>query len=268
MAITNLDQLIAGMRPPVDFLKVGTTMEAVGVFHSLFYASGTPGAAAAPSSGLAGTALTSYAGQIPFTNPISGNSHLARLSASATVAGKLVLSDRLWHNSGLAVATLTAQSLSQAAYPARDRDGGTNGNGVMFGIEVSAATTNVGAIANTTASYTNQAGTAGQTATITSFPATAVAGTFIPFQLAAGDTGHRSIQSITLGTSYGGGAIHVVAYRVLLEIPLLLANVGAAVDAIGAGMPQLYNNSVPFLLWMPTATTAATLTGSLTYAQG
>ena len=268
MAITTLDQLIAGFRPPIDFLKVGATMEAAGVFHSLFYATGTPGAATAPSPGLSGAALTSYAGQLPFTNPVSGNTHVARLSAASTVAGKLVLCDRLWHNSGLAVATLTAQTLSPVAYPARDRDGGSNGTGVMFGIEVSTATTNVGAIANTTASYTNQAGTAGQTATISSFPATAVAGTFVPFQLAAGDSGHRSVQSVTLGTSYAGGTIHVVAYRVILEVPLLLANVGAAVDAIAGGMPQLYNNSVPFLLWMPTATTAVTLAGSLTYAQG
>lgn len=268
MAITTLDQLIAGLRPPIDFLKIGGTMEAAGVLHSLFYSTGTPGAATAPSPGLSGAALTTYPGQIPFTNPSSGNTHVARLSASSTVAGKLVLCDRLWHNSGLAVATLTAQSLSQVSYPSRDRDGGLNGKGLMFGIEVSTATTNGGAIANTTASYTNQAGTPGRTATITSFPATAVVGTFVPFQLAAGDTGHQSIQSVTLGTSYGGGAIHVVAYRILLEVPLLLANVGTAVDAIGTGMPQLYDDSVPFLLWMPTAATAVTLSGSLVYAQG
>ena len=48
-----------------------------------------------------------------------------------------------------------------------------------------------------------------------SFPITGVAGTFVPFELQAGDTGVRSIQGITLGTSYVSGVIHIVVYRVL-----------------------------------------------------
>jgi hypothetical protein len=209
MAITTRDGVLAGSRPPEDFLKVGTTMEAVGVQHSFFYTTGRPGAATAPSPGIAGAALTTYAGQIPFTNPVSGNTYIARLQASASVAGSLILYDRLWHNSGIAVTTTTSQTVNSATWPARDANAATNGAGILVGIEVSTATTNAGAVTNTTMSYTDQDGNSGATATISSFPATAVAGTFVPFQLAAGDTGVRSIQSITLGTSYGAGAISV-----------------------------------------------------------
>lgn len=268
MAITTIDQIIAGMIPPEDFIKVGATMEAVGVHHSFFYVAGRPGAAAVPTPGLAGAALTSYAGQIPFTNPASGNSYLARLQASANIIGCLLLLDRLWHNSGIAVTTTTAQTINSVAFPPRDRNGTINGENILVAIEVSTATTNASAITNTTMSYTNSAGVNAKTATIPSFPATAVAGTFVPFMLEAGDTGIKSIQTITLGTSYGGGAIHLVAYRILARLEIAVVNVGNAIDAISGGFVRMFNNTVPFLVWLPSATTALTLAGQLIYTQG
>jgi hypothetical protein len=269
VAITTLDGIIANGLPTQALLKVGGTMEAAGVLHSLFYSTGLPGAAAAPSPGLSGAALTSYAGQIPFPAAVGGETvYLASMSASASIAGKLLLVDRLWHNSGVVVTTTTAQTITSATFPARDMDGATAGRGVLVGIEVSTATTNAGAIANTTLTYTNSGGTGSRTGTITSFPATAVAGTFVPFQLAAGDVGVRSVESVTLGTSYAGGAIHLVAYRVIAELPLIIANTGAILDPIAGGFPALFDGTVPQLLWLPTATTATTITGTINWAQG
>lgn len=269
MAITNLDSVIAGMRPIEQILKVGSTMEAAGVLHSLLYTSGIPGAGVAPTPGLAGAALTSYGGQIPFTNPVSGNSYLALFEGGmSALDGQLILYDRLWHNSGFTITTTTAQTVNSAAWPARDRDGSTNGEGVYVAIEVSGATGNVSAVTNTTMSYTNSAGTAGRTATIASFPATAAAGSFVIFQLQAGDTGIRSIQSLTLGTSYVSGTIHLVAFR-LLGPPLNLGVYrGDRVDAVSSGFPRLYDNTVPCLLWLPSATTAVTIKGAFGVAQG
>lgn len=268
MAITTVDGVIAGLLAPERYLKVGGTMEAAGVLHSLAYTTGRPGAAVAPTPGLAGAALTTYGGQIPFTNPGSGNSYLARLSATSTLGGQLIVYDRLWHNSGFTVTTTTAQTVTSAAWPARDSAGSTNGAGVMVGIEVSTATTNAGAIANMTMSYTNQSGTAGQTATMTSFPATAVAGTFVPFHLAAGDTGVRAIASLTLGTSLVTGTVHLVAYREIGDITVVAVANGGSQDAFGTGLVRLYDNTVPFLLWLPSATTAVTVQGSFTVTQG
>lgn len=273
MAITTLDGLIAGLQPPQDFLKVGATMEAAGVLHSMFYTTGVPGAAAAPSPGINGAALTTYAGQIPWSNPGAGNGYLARVSVNASLAGTLYVCDRLWHNSGIVSATTTAQAITTPTFPARDRDGSTNGVGVMMGLEVSVATTNGSAIANTTLNYTDSAGTTGNTATITSFPATAVAGTFVPFQLAAGDLGVRAITAassggITLGTSYGTGTVHLVAYRVLAVVPVSVANAGSVADTVSGLLPRMYADSVPFLLWRPSATTATTIQGQIVYAHG
>lgn len=268
MAITTLDGIIAGQINPERFLKVGGTMEAAGVMHSLFYTTGMPGAATAPSPGINGAALTTYAGQIPFTNPVSGNTYLTSLEASATVAGTLLLCDRLWHNSAIAIATVGAQAITSPTWPARDNDGATAGRGVLVGIEASAATTNAGAVANTTLNYTNSTATGGaRTGTLT-WPATAAAGTFVPFALAAGDLGVQSIQGVTLGTSYVTGTVHLVAYRVLGAIGVSVANALTTNDVFALGRPRMYDNTVPFLLWLPSATTAATIQGQASWAQG
>lgn len=180
----------------------------------------------------------------------------------------LLLCDRLWQNSGITSTTTTAQTVNSVTFPARDSSGTTNGEGILVGIEVSTATKNGSAITNTTMSYTNSAGTGSRTATITSFPATATLGTFVPFELAAGDTGIRSIQSLTLGTSYGTGVIHLVAYRILARLELNLANGGNSIDALTGGFVRMYDNTVPYTLWLPTATTATTISGQLIYTQG
>jgi len=268
MAITTLDGLLAGFQPSNFFEKIGSTMEAIGVLHSLLYTAGIPGAGVAPTSAIGGDALTSYAGQLPYANPAAGNGYLGRLSVSGTAAGRLLLVDRLWHNASITPTTTTAQTVNSATFPARDANGSTDGEGVLVGLEVSTATSNGAPITNTTMSYTNSGNTASRTATIASFPATAVAGTFVPFRLAAGDTGVRSIQSLTLGTSYGTGVIHLVAFRVLADLHVSLSNVGDAMDAFRLGLPQTYDNTVPTLLWQPTGTAAVTLRGLTTYAHG
>jgi len=275
MAITTLDGLIAGFQAPWSIYKVGSAMEAAGVPHSFFYSAGFPGAGSAPSPGIDGAAITSVTGQLFYDNPSGGNyGYLARFAAciNASNPGVLLLCDRLWHNSGIAPATTTGQSITSAALPARDRNGSTNGEDVMFAIEVSTATTNGSAITNTTLSYVNSDNTGGtRTATIPSFPATAVAGTFVPFVLQAGDKGIRSISSITLGTSYapsGSPAIHLIGYRILARIAMLGSNSGVEVDAISGGLTRLYDNTCPFLVYIPTATSAVNIHGSITYAHG
>jgi hypothetical protein len=52
MAITTLDGVIAGFRPPENIFKTGPTMEAAGRMHSLLYAAGLPGAGTAPATGI------------------------------------------------------------------------------------------------------------------------------------------------------------------------------------------------------------------------
>lgn len=269
MAITTLDGIIAGARPPIPIFKSSGTTEFSGIWHTLFYAAGSPGLAIAPTPGMAGGALTTYAGQIPWTNPAGGlNTHLSRLSIATTVIGTFALRDRLWHNSGIVVTTTTIQTIGSVAWPARDSAGTTLGEGVQIGLEVSTSTTNASGVTTITMGYTNSLGVAGRVGTIPSFPATAVAGTTVAFQLQAGDTGVRSIQDITLGTSLLTGVVHLVARREVAQLALPTANVAAEINAVTGGFPRLWNDSVLTMAYLPTGTTGANLFGTVAFAQG
>lgn len=266
MAITTLAGAVSGRKRQYDFTKATPTMVA-GRPASYFYSAGFPAAAAAPTPGIGGEVLTSYAGQLPFDNPVSGNSYLARLQLGCAIAGQLLLCDRLWHNSGIDVTLTTEQVFTGAArIPARDMNGTNLGHGVFAGIEVSTATGAGTPIA--TLKYTNQDGTMGQTAiTCQTLVATSVAGTFYPFALAAGDTGIRQLESLTLNATWTSGTIHVVLYRPIAAIESNFTNTTNMIDAVTGGFPRMYDNSVPFFIAKPSSTTMP-LVGSYQISQG
>lgn len=253
MAITTLAGVEAGLTYPNILAKTASnSANGTNQWITSFYTAGYPPAATAPTPGVAGAALTSYTGQIPFTNPLSGNTYLAGLRrpfyADATNASQrtLMIVDRLWHNSGLDRTLTTAQTVDSVAWPARDLNGSTNGEGVYLAIEIS---TNMGTGGPTiTVSYTNSTGTSGRTGVgILSARTSAPAGHWFPIGLAAGDTGVRSVQSVTFSVSWGtAGVLHLVAYRPIAMINAASAPANyCADDALTLAMPQLWNDSVP-----------------------
>jgi len=268
MAITTLDGVIAGFQPPQTIAKVGIATAAVGAMrgYTLWYASGNPGAATAPSAGVNGTAVSSpKAGQIPHTNPGSGNAYLGRLSINASTAGVLMLIDRLWENSGLSVTSLAAQAITPATLPSRSGDGTTNGAAVMAAIEWSA--TGGAGTPTVTLTYTDQDGNTGATGTFTAVTTPPV-GTFEIFTLAAGDTGVRAPTSFIQTATRTSGTMHLVLFRILAQIPVSAGNIGNAIDALTGGMPRLYDGTVPQLVWFPSVTTATNFTGNYIETQG
>jgi hypothetical protein len=268
MAITTLDGVIAGMQYPRDIIKSVTPTLVAGRPHSLFYLAGSPGAAAAPTPGIGGVALTIYAGQIPFTNPVSGNTYLARFQGQATAAGgRLLLCDRLWHNSGMSITSTSAQTINSAAWPARDANGTINGEGVLIGVEVSTIWGAGAPVLSIVYTNPSDAGSKTGTGIITGVTLSAV-GAFYMIGLAAGDTGVKSIQTYTRSASSTTGVEHLVAYRILASLELTTANVPNAVDALTSGFPRLYDNTVPFLLFIPAATTASVIGGQAIWTQG
>lgn len=251
MAITTVDGIIAGFKL-TRLVNKAVTGGSVGEMYSTFYNNGNPGPAVAPTPGISGAALTSYSGQVPFTNPSSGqNSYLARFLGSTTGTsgfGTLILCDRLWHNSGITINSGSAQTINSVTFPARDNDGTTNGAGVLVGLEFSS---NGGANTPTiTISYTNSAGTSGRTAT-NLFPSAAspTVGRFFPMKLEGSDKGVRSIQTLTFsGTGWASGTAHLVAYRILQSVRIGSFNYITDNSALTTGMVRLYDNTVPFML--------------------
>lgn len=250
--------------------KVGTASEAAAVRYSHAKDTGTPSAYVLGTPGLNGAvadcstaAGAAILGAPLIPNPATGGLYATYLSPVATVAHSYELADVIWYNTGLVVTTTTAQAITPPTLPARDATGTNAGEGWYPAILVTAATTNVGAITNTTLSYTDSDGNAGNTATIASFPATAVIGTLVPFQLAAGDRGVQTIASVTLGTSYGGGSISLVLLREIARTPVTLANVGTVVLPPQNPGLRLYNGTCLWWSYISSATTATTTSANV-----
>lgn len=272
MALSTIDTVNAALIQPQDYVKsVGGTTVA-GRPHSYFLIAGMPTAGSASAAGLTGEVLTTATGQIPFTNPLSGNTYLSRFQAQVTQPGTLMLCDRLWQNQITDLTSISEQVFtSSVQIPARDANGATTGAEVYAGLEI---TTVTGAgVPTLTFKYTNTAGTAGQIGLGMVAPvASSIAGTFYPIGLAAGDVGVQKAESITLSETWTSGAASVVLYRVISRISILAGgNAGAFLydnDAISTGFQKLYNNSVPFFILIPQTTTTSNIIGNVRFAQG
>jgi hypothetical protein len=342
MAITTLDGLLAGLRPPVEFYKLGAGTQVVGTPYMPHYASGSPGAMTAPAGGLQGLGLTSKTGCIEFP-AASNNTYLARFAAECNVVGTFLLCDRLWENSGNSSTstaaqnhylTITGNTLANptvvttgahgqaagtfvvhitgsnstpsidgtytATYisgttfsipvnvssagtagtcyicpPARDREatavpnGASTayGKGVQLAYEVSGV---MGAGTPTlTATYVSSDGTAAKATPSITLTATLIAGSFVRLPLAAGDVGVRAVYTHTKNATQTSGTYHLVMYRVLARCPVNVTGAGNMVDAITAGFPRAYDNTCPFIVFVPGTTTApAAMSGQVVWAQG
>ena len=244
--------------------KAATAKDAAGYWYSNVKDAGIPGAYSLGAPGLNGFNTdcgtvsnatnpvgAAQAGAHYLPDPASGSYYLTQAGLSTSIADLLQLIDPLWYNTGIAVTTTTGQTVTMpGALPARDINGSTDGEGVMAALYSTAANTNAAVITNTTLTYTDSEGNTGNTAIFSAqvgwqAPATPVIGTWMPFQLAAGDRGIRSVQTITLGTSYGAGSLSLVLYRPLVTIPNPVAAVGGVLGMPNFGPPgiRLYNDT-------------------------
>lgn len=257
---------------PVGFMKSGTASDAVGYWYCTSKDAGFPGAWAPGTPGLNGRntdgTAVGDAGCIPIKNPATGANYLTELQMAAAVNHSHLIFDCLWVNSGLVITTTTAQNITFGTLPARDVNGTTNGEGCMIAILCTAAVGLAAVASNATISYTNSDGTAGRTATLSAIvgsqaPATPVIGTLIWFNLAAGDKGVRSVQSVTLGTSWVSGTISLMITRDIATIGTTIPNVSAQ-KIIGTPGIRLYNGSCLLHCVLSSATTATFFSGELT----
>ncbi|MDQ1446808.1 MAG: hypothetical protein QOI20_3272 [Acidimicrobiaceae bacterium] len=208
------------------------------------------GASALPPT-TAATCDRTTNGAIGQRNPASGSlfGWVRSWYMSNNLAGTLMLADRLAHISGLSGTVTTAQTVST---PALTRY--TTGDRVIACVEIYTA---VGATATTlTISYTNQAGTAGRTSQPIDFGATNnnAAGRMFFVSLQQGDTGVRSVQSVTLaGTTGTAGNFGVTLLRPLLCLPVLNAQdygmSGLPFRELGMHMPQIQTDACLQLLF-------------------
>jgi hypothetical protein len=252
VAITSIATLQSGMQPLTIANEIILSNANVNALKNTMWAR-RAGQAASYDTSLNGVALSNpIAGSLPFTDPNMGNAYLARLDmnhgAPSITESMWILCDRLWHNGGYTITSSSAQNSTTPTWPARDEDGSTNGKGVQLALEISST---VGAATPTvTVSYTNSAGTSGRSATnIIGTNSAAATHSVYLLSLQAGDLGVRSVQSLTLSTSWISGVINLVAFRSLAIIGNRGFNLGKMEDAIQLAMPQMFTGSVPYLIW-------------------
>lgn len=257
---------------PVPFQKSGTAADAVGYWYCTSKDAGMPGAWSPGTPGINGrvtdgTAAADF-GCLNIKSAATGGNYITEGVMASSVAHYHLFFDVLWVNTGIVVTTTTAQAITTPTLPARDINGTTNGEGCQIAMLTTTANTNAAVISGATVSYTNSAGTAGRTATLTAvvgsqIPATPVIGTIIWFNLAAGDKGVRSIQSITLGTSLGGGAVSLMICRDILSIGTVQPSIPVYRKVSDPGI-RIFNGSCILHCNVASATTATFFNGELT----
>lgn len=218
-----------------------------------------PTTVANPTSATAGAILG-------FTNATGGRS---KYIVSAIVIGGdahrvIEFYDRLQHIGSLSGTVTTAQTVGGSLTR------NTTGDGNFIGVEIYTA---VGATATTiTASYTNQSGTSGRTTIAMPFGgSTGNAGVnrmfILPLQ--SGDTGVRSVQSVTLAATTGtAGNFGVIIGNPIMSMILGSSNTsGNHPLTIGMpSLPALANDACVSYYWNAASTSVSS--GDINDTQG
>lgn len=264
MPISSVDTYRTMLAAPSGLVhsnKTALTTPALRLVSHFVYAGTTTGVA--PSTAVVPTNLT--AGSLGQSNAPGGTEQFltaaqvdSMASGTTLQAGFMILFDRLSHQGGLVanVATTQTTNLPTAALTRY-----TSGAGVWAFVEVYSL---IGTTATSfTASYTNQAGTSGRTSAAQLIGAVGwrEQGRLLPLALQSGDSGVRSVESVTLAATTGtAGNIGVV-----LAKPLLILPIAAAGDpflrtylngGLGGGIPKIEDNAC--LFWAHFTTSGTT----------
>jgi len=280
MSFASYDALIAaftaGKGQDYVFNKTTLSLAAASAGHSLWNAAGAPGQGSfgGSSAGVWTAQNSSTAGAIAFANPTGPDTlHLvlAGCVPNAASAGTMLIYDRLGQveflplNDG-SLPEVTAVSSDFTARLAA-------GEGAQIFAEITHTVMATGAVFQIS-SYTNQAGTAARASEVVTCNAVAsqAAGRF-PYtnrffiNLQAGDTGVRSIESVTLtaNSSTTAAKMNIVAARPLTYLPMNSANVYVERDLVLATikMPRIRDNACIALAVLSAGTSLPVFNGNL-----
>lgn len=276
MGFSSMDEMIQkitvnNQTARVDWNKnfLPTSAAVAGEWHCLARGAGNPSSGTIYNTGtnlafqsvddtVAGSGGMRHGGDVsPATKHIVNAS--AGTSAATTAPSVLMLVDLLGFYRVTSVTTTTAQTLNNTITLPRY----TDGVGVMAFAWNTNATAMGAATPTITLNYTNQAGTAGRTtpAVLPTCKTAAAnglilysgtgAGKYNPFiPLAGGDTGIRSIQSLTLSASYVSGEFAIALCKPLITLPIGALGVVTERDYVNGlpSLPRVYDGAN--LIWL------------------
>jgi hypothetical protein len=275
MTIASGSDLVAAIAAGVigTIVKASMTTEGAGTWQSLWKATGLPAPGSSPPAYTAGSGYSptkETAGAFSFGNPTSpALSYLAQMRASSSIAGSLYLVDRLWHCSGFSATVTSAQTITTPGTLPSGRDS-NNGADVEPWIEIYTAPGATGA--NWDLTGTDALGATSKTWRYT-HPANAetvgqMAPMFSGGSAPATCHGIRVPSSMLCSASSGtAGNFGVTLLRRICELPMNMANMTSVLDAIGCGLPRIYDDSCLALMVQCTATTSGLIQGGILIGQ-
>ena len=272
MAITSRDQLIAALTLARHALidKASLANAVAGRTYSLWRATGQPAQGAIPTTAAVCTRATT--GALAFTNqtpPLA--SYIAWLDlVTANSATNLSVHDRLCHQGGLSgtVAAPTAQTTNlplNLTGVSTDRIGAVDLSELCWWLEWYSDTGGTGVNATVNVTYADD--TTGDV--VVALAATSRASGLYPILPAAGKTGIKAVNSVTLSATTGtAGNFGVTASRFLTGTTTMVANKSEIRDWAGLGLPLVPNDACLALLMFCSTTTTGMVRGQLKLAVG
>jgi hypothetical protein len=259
MAIISLDNYLAAQKQDVVMVKTQTATAVAAQPHTLWDRNGNPGAGSLAvgntANGLVPTDATTGAPLI--TNFAGGaRGYISNVEFGSTVAGRIMLYDRLFHVGSIALNSLATTTLSsQPSFGSRVslNGGAASYVGLRIYVEINAA---VSATATTvTVTYTNQSGTTGRTTGTTASLSGFITGRLVELPLQAGDSGVQTIESITVGGVVATtGTVNVFIARPLWSGRVRVANDGDVHGFTQCGFPEIFQDSCLALIAIPDST--------------
>ena len=266
MPFTDLADYKAGIANQGQLIDIVLTTSAAvaGRPYDLWVPQVPPGSV--PSSAVAPTSAT--AGSLGQTNPASGSLLIAGGRFNGYGPGAYLICDRLSHSGGLSGTVTTAQTTN---LPTAALTRYTSGIGVMIGLTIYTA---VGTTSTTVSvSYTDQDNNA-STSPLVVFGNTGFREQYrmIQIPLAIGDTGVKSVQSVTVtATTTTAGNFGVTLYKPLYVVVIDSMSGVSIIDAVTGnscgGTPAIVNDACLFCVCLTTGTVNTMGAGALMLAE-
>lgn len=216
------------------------------------------------------------AGALPFENFNPGQSaKLSYMSLFSDVPSIFLFIDILWQCSVTSAGTVfditstATQTINSVAWPPRDDNGSINGEGVYIAV-ISRGGWSAGTV-TFSINYTNSKGVANRTGLDPSYANNPINARYEPFSLQAGDTGVRSVQTLTLtSTTATFGTFYLIAFRPIALVTHLDSLNYGVLDHKSYPLTSMYNDSCLATLigGQPSAQRGFPFTGFIQYAVG
>jgi hypothetical protein len=191
--------------------------------------------------------------------------YLSRLTVNNTSTGVMRLFDRVWvggtYPFNAAVAVTSPSWASRVSY----NGGSADYRGLEIWVEQVTAATGNQAV-NVT--YTDQDGNTGATTGAVGIAAAPTVGRCWQLPLAVGDSGVQAISNVA-GSTATVGTFNVMVLRPIMDV-YLSANAPAVFNWADLGLPEIFNDSALYALWMAPSGTALGTVGpmNLQFANG